>query len=107
MQADIREASTLVKSIFQAIAHQAEDIARLEAKLKTLEDVLCVVAFWGALACELIKARSFITMPQDQHSMFMEKWQKAHEVADRRVEDLLGHRVWKQKFDPTKLPKEG
>jgi hypothetical protein len=76
----------------------------LEVK-KALEDLtqwLRVIAFWSALSAELFKARLFQckALSNEEYETFKKLWEKAHELADRRISTLTGETVWNRKFDP-------
>jgi len=76
----------------------------LEVK-KALEDLtqwLRVIAFWSALSAELFKARLFQckALSNEEYETFKKLWEKAHELADRRISTLTGETVWNRKFNP-------
>ena len=79
-------------------------IKQLNSRLNNLTEALEVVAFWAALALEILKTRIFNTTPlsPQEYEKFKKLWHLAHERADARIETLMGKRIWKQKFDPEK-----
>jgi len=83
-------------------------IKQLNSRFDQLVQLLEVVAFWSALAVELFKTRLFNTRPlsPEEYENYKTLWQKVHEIADARVESLLGKRIWKQQFDPARNPLE-
>jgi len=109
---DLSEQAALLASVVDRLVsvlrQQNLQLTNLVSLTQDLKEVLEVVCFWTALIVELFKVRILQTklfgLSEEEFEVFKRVWELSHERADKRVESLLGRRVWKHIFDPTKDP---
>jgi len=78
------------------------NLKALVKEVSELKKLFEINLFWTVLLTELFKTRLFQTrqLSDKEYQTFKKAWEAVHELADSRLEKLIGKKVWRGKFDP-------